>query len=458
VCLLLPHFAEAVLQETVLQPGRSLPLRRIWSAVLLFPLLMPFFGGGAAELDSSSSAAATSASSTEERRAADRAADSQRKREYRAIAPAPPPIGPPPSRRARTTTTPECPAAIESLLRPHPGPSPVDPPQASSSSSSAAISASSTEERRTATRAATSQRVRDHRASSAVVRPIEQDDELPLRRPAPPIPAVQALQSQRARGASQAAQLPQGNSSGSSAAVTSASSTEVRRVAFIQHQSNNRASIAAAARARDQAIEASIMGSFAFTEAELKFAADNFEESPIAALAFLAANTGIANSPSDLGTLLDGVPDPAPLIAAFKRRTESPLHGCACCGMRSVQCRAINMLQQINVHKMTDAEQLEFAALPEAVRQVKSTCVIAGSRYLLHPELVHVSPGHMHSRTSLTSSHLSQGSFQTGILSRRICALLAQIQLVPLVEYIRCLFGQAAILATWPESVRHCKS
>jgi len=452
VCLLLPHFAEAVLQETVLQPGRSLPLRRIWSAVLLFPLLMPFFGGGAAELDSSSSAAATSASSTEERRAADRAADSQRMREYRAIARAPPPIGPPPSRRARTTTTPECPAAIESLLRPHPGPSPVDPPQASSSSSSAAISASSTEERRTADR----QRQNFHRESQAA--------QLPLRRPAPasvPDGEHDALHSpfSRARATAPIGPVdpPQASSSSSSAAI-SASSTEVRRDAVIQHQSNNRASIAAAARARDQAIEASIMGSFAFTEAELKFAADNFEESPIAALAFLAANTGIANSPIDLGTLLDGVPDPAPLIAAFKRRTESPLHGCACCGMRSVQCRAINMLQQINVHKMTDAEQLEFAALPEAVRQVKSTCVIAGSRYLLHPELVHVSPGHMHSRTSLTSSHLSQGSFQTGILSRRICALLAQIQLVPLVEYIRCLFGQAAILATWPESVRHCKS
>jgi hypothetical protein len=127
--------------------------------------------------------------------------------------------------------------------------------------------------------------------------------------------------------------------------------------------------------------------------------------------------------------------------------------------MRSVKCRAINMLQQIKVHKMTDAEQLEFAALPEAVRQVKSTCVIAGSRYLLHPELVHVAPGHMHHRNPPTSLHLSYCPIQMGTLSRRICALLARTQsLVLLVEYIRCLFGQAAILATWPESVRHCKS
>ena len=425
----LPILADAVLQDSVLNSSIGLPVRRIWAAILLLPLLMPFFGGGAAE---TSSSAGTSASSTDLQRAATR----QRVREHRASSAVVRPIEQDDELPLRRPASPI--PAVQALQsqRARGASQAAQLPQRNSSSSSAAISASSTDVRIDVRRAATSQRVRDHRASSAV---------------APPIPADQALQSQGARGAAVPNGSIAGISSSSSAAASSGSRIAAERVQI-------RNASAAAARARDQAIEASIMGSFAFTEAELKFAADNFEDSPIAALAFLAANTGIANSPSDLGPLLDGVPDPAPLIAAFKSRTEAPLHGCACCGMRSVQCRAINMLQQwIKVHKMPDAEQLEFAALPEAVRQVKSTCVIAGSRYLLHPELVHLAPGHMHSRTSLTSSHLSQGSFQMGILSRRICALLAQTQLVPLVEYIRCLFGQAAILATWPESVRHCK-
>ncbi len=59
-------------------------------------------------------------------------------------------------------------------------------------------------------------------------------------------------------------------------------------------------------------IEAELPHSYKFTEAELEYAADNFEQSPVAALAFLAANTGIASTPEDLGPLLDGVPDPSP--------------------------------------------------------------------------------------------------------------------------------------------------
>jgi hypothetical protein len=52
------------------------------------------------------------------------------------------------------------------------------------------------------------------------------------------------------------------------------------------------------------------MGSFHFSKAELAYAADNFERSPVAALAFAVANTGIANTPEYLGTLLDGPLDP----------------------------------------------------------------------------------------------------------------------------------------------------
>lgn len=49
----LPTLAVAVLQDTAFQTGTAaLPFRRIWAALLLFPLLMPIFGGGA-EIDGS---------------------------------------------------------------------------------------------------------------------------------------------------------------------------------------------------------------------------------------------------------------------------------------------------------------------------------------------------------------------------------------------------------------------
>jgi len=150
------------------------------------------------------------------------------------------------------------------------------------------------------------------------------------------------------------------------------------------------AAVAAAAEAAQ--IEAALLDSFQFTAAELSYAANNFERSPVAALAFLAANTGIANTPEDLGPLLDGTPDPAHLIAAFKRRTEAPLRGCACCGMRTTDCKPLNTLAQIEPHKMWGDELNEFAALPRVAQQVRSTCVIAGCRYMLHPELVDSSP------------------------------------------------------------------
>ena len=187
---------------------------------------------------------------------------------------------------------------------------------------------------------------------------------------------------------------PQASSSSSSAAI-SASSTEVRRAASGQRQQAHRVAqrdLQAAAQTPAQAIEASIMGSFNFTEAELAYAADNFERSPVAALAFAVANTGIANTPEDLGTLLDGPPDPADSIAAFKRRTETPLHACACCGMRTYDCTRM-LKPALDMHVMSAAEVLAFDALPEVLQQVKSTCTIEGRRYMLHPELVHASSG-----------------------------------------------------------------
>ena len=135
------------------------------------------------------------------------------------------------------------------------------------------------------------------------------------------------------------------------------------------------------------------MGSFQFTEEELAYAADNFERSPVAALAFSVANTGIANTPEDLGPLLDGPPDPGDSILAFKWRTETPLHGCACCGMRTYDCIRLKTERVLAMHIMTATDVAAFDALSPVMQQVKSTCTIAGRRYMLHPELVQASTG-----------------------------------------------------------------
>jgi hypothetical protein len=312
--LLLPTLADAVLQETVLRAGISLPVRRIWAAILLFPLLMPFFGGGAAE--TSSSGAATSASSTTEAR---RNADSQRQR--------------------------------------------------------------------------------DRRTRAAVGSQPSQAVQLPLRRTAPaPLPGGDALESasRRARVTAPTGSVapPPANRS-SSGATISASSTEARRNADSQRQRDHRwahQNRRGATRAQIEAMEAGIMTSYKFTVAELAYAADNFERSPVAALAFSVANTGIANTPEDLGPLLDGPPNPGASILAFKRRTETPLHGCACCGMRTYDC--IRLTERVlDMHIMTATDVAAFDALPPVLQQVKSTCTIAGRRYMLHPELVHPSSG-----------------------------------------------------------------
>ncbi len=52
-----------------------------------------------------------------------------------------------------------------------------------------------------------------------------------------------------------------------------------------------------------------MLDSFSFTTEQLDYAFTNFERSPAAALSFLAADTGVANTPADLGPLIDGVPD-----------------------------------------------------------------------------------------------------------------------------------------------------
>jgi len=45
------------------------------------------------------------------------------------------------------------------------------------------------------------------------------------------------------------------------------------------------------------------------------------------------------------------------------------------------------------MHIMTATDVAAFDALPPVLQQVKSTCMIAGRRYMLHPELVHPSSG-----------------------------------------------------------------
>jgi hypothetical protein len=294
-------------------------------------LLLPLlmpFFGGGAADSSSSSSAALSADSFQVRREA----ASQRQRVHRAAAAPIIASVPPPSL-----------------------------PASSSGSSSAALSADSFQVRREAA----SQRQRVHRAAAA-----------PIIASVPP-PSLPA------------------SSSGSSSAALSADSFQVRREAASQRQRVHRLpqqDRQAAAREPAPAIEAAIMGSFQFTEEELAYAADNFERSPVAALAFSVANTGIANTPEDLGPLLDGPPDPGDSILAFKRRTETPLHGCACCGMRTYDC--IRLTERVlALHIMTATDVTAFDALSPVMKQVKSTCTILGRRYMLHPELVQASTG-----------------------------------------------------------------
>jgi hypothetical protein len=326
----------------------------------------------------------------------------------------------------------------------------------SGSSGSGSGSASSSAQRRDAQ----SQRQRDHRANLAAgqvqarrqadavqhrdARAAAQEEQVQARRQA------DAVQHRDARAAAQEEQVQahrQANAAQHRDARAAAQEEQVqahRQANAAQHR-DVRAAAQEERSAHNAQIEAELPHSYRFTEAELEYAAEKFEQSPVAALAFLAANTGIANTPEDLGPLLDGVPDPAPLIAAFKQRTERPLRGCACCGMRSYNCKPLTTLDQIDAHQMSARETTEYDALPEVLRQVRSTCVIAGSRYMLHPELVHIAPGTdtcprplplLNLVLSLILSHFHAGVLQTDARFHRSCVPTA---LERATRFTRCL-------------------
>jgi hypothetical protein len=397
-----PILAEAVLQDSVLKSSIGLPIRRIWAAILLLPLLMPFFGGGAAE-DSSSSASAMmlggssgSGSGSASSGARRRDAQSQRQRDRRANLSAGQVQDLLQANAAQHRDVRSAAQEERSAYNAH---IEAEPPHSSAmmlggSSGSGSGSASSGARRRDAQ----SQRQHDHRATLSEGQ----------------------VQDRRQADAAQ------------------------HRDVYAQHR-DVRAAAQEERSAYNAHIEAELPHLYKFTEAELEYAADNFEQSPVAALAFLAANTGIASSPEDLGPLLDGVPDPAPLIAAFKKRTEQPLRGCACCGMRSYNCKPVTTLDRIAAHQMSAIEMTEYDALPAVLRQVRSTCVIAGSRYMLHPELVHIAPGTdtcprplplRYLFLSLILSHFHAGVLQTDARFHRSCALTA---LERATRFTRCL-------------------
>ena len=68
----------------------------------------------------------------------------------------------------------------------------------------------------------------------------------------------------------------------------------------ISHR-NARENARAAATEAAARIESGLLDSVKFTSEQLDYAYSNFERSPAAALAFTVANTGIANTPADLG-------------------------------------------------------------------------------------------------------------------------------------------------------------
>jgi hypothetical protein len=73
-------------------------------------------------------------------------------------------------------------------------------------------------------------------------------------------------------------------------------------------------SAAAALAAR---MELDLQDQVSYSTEQLDWIYDNFERSPAAALAFISANTGIANTPADLGSLIDAVTEHC--VAAFIR-------------------------------------------------------------------------------------------------------------------------------------------
>jgi hypothetical protein len=137
--------------------------------------------------------------------------------------------------------------------------------------------------------------------------------------------------------------------------------------------------------------ESTLLDSVTFSEAQLDYACNNFERSPAAALAFTVANSGICNTPDDLGPLLDGIPDAVTeeCVRAFIKTTDlSLIRGCACCGMRTNNCTLMVGASQFSTYAMTDRETAAFNSDSPIVQQLRSTILLHGVRYLLHPELV----------------------------------------------------------------------
>ena len=122
---------------------------------------------------------------------------------------------------------------------------------------------------------------------------------------------------------------------------------------------------AAATESADR-IDSGLLHSVEFTTEQLDYAYANFERSPAAALSFLAANTGVANTPADLGPLIDGVPDIVTerCVADFMRATDlSLMHGCACCGMRTTDCVRIQR-SELSPYAMNATETEYFDQSP----------------------------------------------------------------------------------------------
>jgi hypothetical protein len=141
--------------------------------------------------------------------------------------------------------------------------------------------------------------------------------------------------------------------------------------------------------------ESTLLDSVTFNEAQIQYIIDNFERSPAAALAFTTANTGICKKPADLGPLLDGVPDSIVerCVQRFKKSTDlACIHACACCGLRTNDCKLISV-DQMASYAMTPAEVDAFALENATLQQVRSTCLLRGVRYWMHPELVNLDSG-----------------------------------------------------------------
>jgi hypothetical protein len=142
-------------------------------------------------------------------------------------------------------------------------------------------------------------------------------------------------------------------------------------------------------------IASTLLDSFNFDEVQIEYIVNNFERSPAAALAFTTANTGICKKPADLGPLLDGVPDSIVegCVQRFKTNTDlACIHACACCGLRTNDCKLISV-DQMAPYAMTPAEVDVFALENATLQQVRSTCLLRGVRYWMHPELVNLDSG-----------------------------------------------------------------